>query len=368
MNKKVLINLQIDTMRIAQLVSLQESVPPKGKNGLEYMVYYLTEELVSRGHEVTLFATSDSVTSARLIEILPYPMSRGNLFGLTSTHYALTVITKAVEMAEEFDIIHSHLGSPAYYFPNLIDTPIVETVHSAHRDVACIKQEKHLQRYCVDRKSRFYKLHHTFVSRSQKECFAPASNSSVIHNGIKLADFTFQSEGEEYFAYLGYLTKEKGAHFAVQAARKAGVKLKLAGSYYGCEAYFDNEIRPYLKKGQIEYVGVLDPKERNEFLGNAKSLLFPIDWEEPFGLVMIEAMACGTPVIGLNRAAVSEVVKNGKTGFVVENIHEMEMAIKNVDLIKRADCRNHVEKNFSVEKMADSYEKIYQKTATNFRK
>jgi glycosyltransferase involved in cell wall biosynthesis len=115
-------------------------------------------------------------------------------------------------------------------------------------------------------------------------------------------------------------------------------------------------------------VGVLDPKERNEFLGNAKSLLFPIDWEEPFGLVMIEAMACGTPVIGLNRAAVSEVVKNGKTGFVVENIHEMEMAIKNVDLIKRADCRNHVEKNFSVEKMADSYEKIYQKTATNFRK
>ncbi|MFA6897367.1 MAG: glycosyltransferase family 4 protein [Patescibacteria group bacterium] len=348
-------------MRIAQLVSLQESVPPRGKNGLEYMVHYLTEELVSRGHEVTLFATADSVTSARLVDVLPYPMSRGNLFGLSSTHYALTVMAKAAEMACEFDIIHSHLGAPAYYFANLIDTPIIETVHSAHRDAACLKQEKPLQKYCADRKDRFYNIHHAFVSRSQKERFAPKKNFSVIHNGIDLQDFTFNSELGEYFAYLGYITEEKGPHLAIQAARQAGVKLKLAGNYYGCEKYFQKEIEPYLEKGRIEYVGVLDPQARNKFLGNAKALLFPIQWEEPFGLVMIEAMACGTPVIGFDRAAVAEVVKDGKTGFVTDNVQAMAQSIKDVGLLSRADCRRSVEKDFSVKKMADGYEKIYQK-------
>ena len=348
-------------MRIAQLVSLQESVPPRGKNGLEYMVHYLTEELVRRGHEVTLFATSDSVTSARLVEILPYPMSRGLLFDLTPTHYSLMVMAKAAEMSQEFDIIHSHIGAAASYFVNLLDTPIVETVHSASSQPFSYKEESFLKKYCADRRQRSSLIHHVYVSRSQKNSFDPKDNFSVVHNGINFEDFMFRPESGDYFAYLGYITENKGAHLAVQAAIKAGVKLKLGGSYYGCEKYFNEKIKPYLKKGQIEYVGVLDPQGRNEFLGRAKGLLFPIGWEEPFGMVMIEAMACGTPVIGLNRAAVPEVVKDAKTGFVADNLKQMQSAIKKIDSVRREDCRRHVEKSFSVEKMADNYERVYEK-------
>lgn len=348
-------------MRIAQLVSLQESVPPKGKNGLEYMVHYLTEELVRRGHEVTLFATGDSETRARLVEVLPYSMSHGNLFGLSSTHYSLSCMAKAAEMSEEFDIIHSHLGSAAYYFANLIKTPIIETVHSTHHDFSCQEKEKPVQKYLRDRNQRLRGVHRVFVSRSQKKDFAPRGNSSVVHNGIGFENFTFEPEGGDYFVYLGYVTREKGAHLAAEAALRSGAKLKIAGNYYGCEEYFKKEIKPRLRKGRIEYVGVLGPEARNHFLGHARGLLFPIDWEEPFGMVMIEAMACGTPVIGFDRAAVSEVVKDGKTGFVVDGVEGMCEAIKKVDVIKRADCRHLVEKNFSVEKMAGEYEKIYAK-------
>lgn len=355
-------------MKIAQLVSLQESVPPKGKNGLEYVVYYLTEELVRRGHEVTLFATSDSKTSARLVEILPYPMSKGCLFNLSPIQYSLLAAAKASEMAQEFDVIHSHLGSPAHYFSQIIKTPIVETIHSArHRD-RCENKVDSLDRYKSDITKRFYSVHHVYVSQSQKNNFAPAKNFSVVHNGIGLENFDFNPSAQDYFAYLGYITENKGAHLAVQAARKTGAKLKLAGSYYGCEQYFNNEIKPYLKKGQIEYAGTLDAKERNKFLGNAKALLFPVNWEEPFGMVMIEAMACGTPVIGFDQAAVPEVVKDGKTGFVVDGLKGMAAAMKKTDSIRRVACRKHVEKNFSVEKMADEYEKVYEKAIKNFKK
>ncbi|MDD3190625.1 MAG: glycosyltransferase family 4 protein [Candidatus Pacebacteria bacterium] len=348
-------------MRIAQLVSLQESVPPNGKNGLESMVYYLTEELVRRGHEVTLFATSDSKTSARLIEILPYPMSRGVLFGMSPTHYTLTVMAKAAEMSEEFDIIHSHLGAPSYYFSNLIKTPIVETIHSEMKKTLSDPNKQRYEKYREDRDRRFYKVHHVYVSGKQKENSKLTKNASVVHNGISLSEFEFNSKGGDYFAYLGYINENKGAHLAVEAAVKSGMKLKLAGGCYGCEKFFDEKIKPHLKSGQIEYVGVVNPEERSRFLGGAKGLLFPINWEEPFGLVMIEAMACGTPVIGLDRASVPEVVVEGKTGFVAEDVSGMLQAMERIDSISRDECRRYVENNFSVEKMAENYEKVYAK-------
>jgi len=348
-------------MRIAQLVSLQESVPPKGKNGLEYVVHYLTEELVRRGHEVTLFATGDSVTSARLVEVMPYPLSRGALFDFSSTHYALMATAKAAEMAGEFDIIHSHLGAPAYYFAELLETPIVETIHSAHTRLEAAENLEYLKPYLCDCRRREHKIHRVFVSRNQQRCFSKRPNSSVIHNGIGFEDFTFQSEKGDYFAYLGYLTPEKGAHLAIEAARRANVKLRLAGNYFGCEDYFKKKIKPHLRKGQIEYVGVLGPAERNVFLGNARALLFPIEWEEPFGLVMIEAMACGTPVIGFDRAAVGEVVKHGSTGVVVKDAAEMAGAIRQIEAIDPAACRRRAEKNFSASRMADKYERLYEK-------
>lgn len=357
-------------LRIAQVISLQESIPPKGKNGLEYMVYYLTEELVRRGHDVTLFATKDSKTSAKLIDVLPYSAAKKRLFGWNATNYSLVGMSKAVEMADEFDVIHTHIGSVAFYFAQLIKTPIIETIHSpVYKTVEKSRLNKKLvDRYTRDRLRRYKKAHHVFVSKSQKDNALIQNNSVVIHNGISLEKFKFKKTAQDYFLYLGYITPDKGAHLAVQAARRAKAKLKLAGSYKHCEEYFKKKIKPYLKKGEIEYVGVVNPIQRNKLLGGAKAILVPIQWEEPFGLIMTEAMACGTPVIGFNRAAVPEIVKNSETGFVVENVGEMVKAIRKIDLIDRAQCREHVEKYFTVEKMADDYEKVYEKAIKSFRK
>lgn len=350
-------------MRIAQVVSLQESVPPKGKNGLEFVVHYLTEELVKRGHQVTLFATKDSKTSARLIDILPFPAARRGLFGWGGMDYSLNAMVKVAEMADEFDVIHTHLGAVAFYFADLIRTPIVETIHSPIHKVSRkhLLNKKLLNKYRRDTMRRYKKARHIFVSKNQLNSSALKINNEVIHNGIDLKDFSFRKKSEDYFVYLGYLTKNKGAHIAAQAARWAKVNLKMAGSYKGCERYFEEKVQPYFKKGKIEYVGVVSPAKRNKLLGGAKAILVPAQWEEPFGLTMIEAMACGTPVIGFNKAAIPEIVVDGKTGFVVEDIRRMVSAIKKIDQINRIDCRQRVEKNFSVEKMVDEYEKVYRK-------
>lgn len=357
-------------LRIAQVVSLQESVPPKGKNGLEFMVYYLTEELVGRGHDVTLFATSDSKTSARLVSVVRYPAMKKWIFGWNSIDYSMASMIKAVETADQFDVIHTHIGHTAYYFANLIKTPVIETIHSPVHKAPKINMRGRIvdDVYFKDRMRRYQKIHHVFVSKNQKSNSLSTKSSSVIHNGIDLKNFIFRDNPKDYFAYLGYITPNKGAHLAVRSARKAGAKLKLAGSFKGCEEYFKEKIRPYLKKGHIEYVGVVNPRERNRLLGGAKALLVPVEWEEPFGLVMIEAMACGTPVIGFNRAAVPEIVKDGKIGFVVEDTEDMARAIKKIDDIKRADCRKHVEKHFTVQRMADEYEKVYEKAIGSYKR
>ncbi len=357
-------------LRIAQVVSLQESIPPKGKNGLEYMVYYLTEELMRRGHEVTLFSTKDSKTSARLIDVLPYSAAKKRLFGWNATNYSLASMSKAAEMADEFDVIHTHIGSAAFYFAQLIKTPIIETIHSPIYIIAKKDKlsKKLTDRYTKDRLRRYKKAHHVFVSKSQRNNALIKNNSVVIHNGIDLEKFKFKKTAQDYFLYLGYITPDKGAHIAVQVARRAKVKLKLAGSYKHCDEYFKKKIKPYLKKGEIEYVGVVNPIKRNQLLGGAKAILVPIQWEEPFGLIMTEALACGTPVIGLNRAAVPEIVKDGKTGFVVEDVQEMVRAIKKIDEIDRIECRERAEKYFTVAKMVDEYEKVYEKAIRKFGK
>jgi glycosyltransferase involved in cell wall biosynthesis len=199
-------------MKIAQVVSLQESVPPKGKNGLEFVVHYLTEELVRRGHQVTLFATKDSKTSARLIDVLPFPAAKRGLFGWGGMDYSLTAMAKAAEMADEFDVIHTHIGSSAFYFADLIKTPIVETVHSPIHKVPrknLLKKEL-FNKYCKDTIRRYRRARHIFVSKNQMNSSALKINSKVIHNGIALEDFNFQKKPGDYFVYLGYITQNKG--------------------------------------------------------------------------------------------------------------------------------------------------------------
>lgn len=346
-------------MKIAQIVSLKESVPPKDKNGLEFMVSYLTEELVKRGHTVTLFAPGNSQTSAKLQSIVPLGTSncldkefvnmdiyrRWNIFSCCLQH-------------KNFDIIHSHSHDLAFYFGAFFNTPIVTTFHHPSpnfwekydKEPQFFKGVKEIFTFLQNQKR-------VFVSKDQQQKSTFVENSYVAHNGIPIQEFPFNDKPQDYFLFLGFLNYEKGAHTAIQVAKKANIKLKLAGN--GLPEFLTKEVYPYLN-GNIKYLGPVTGIDKLNLIKNAKGTLQPIEWDEPFGMVTIESLACGTPVIGFNRGAFPEIIKDGKTGFIVKNEEEMIEAIKKIDTIDRRECRQLAEKNFTVEKMVDQYEKIYE--------
>ncbi len=347
-------------MRIAQIVSLQESVPPKDKNGLEFMVSYLTEELVKRGHEVTLFAPANSITSAKLKSII----SIGTLHCLDKGFINLHLYSQwnaflCCKQHKDFDIIHSHSGDSPFYYGAFFNTPVITTIH--HQSSQLWKKYKNNPQFFKEIKPIFsflQKQKRIFVSKDQQQKSNFAKNSFVIHNGIAIQNFNFNDTPQDYFLFLGFLNYEKGAHTAIKVARQANIKLKLAGN--SSSVFLEKEVYPYLN-GNIEYLGPVTGINKINLIKNAKGTLQPIEWDEPFGLVTIESLACGTPVIGFNRGAFPEIVKDGKTGFIVKDEQEMIEAIGKIDQIDRAECRRQAEENFTVEKMTDQYEEIYKK-------
>ncbi|MCK5085412.1 glycosyltransferase family 4 protein, partial [Candidatus Parcubacteria bacterium] len=204
------------------------------------------------------------------------------------------------------------------------------------------------------------KANYVSISNNQRKGMPDLNYAATVYNGLDIEKFKFQKKHKNYLAFLGRFSSEKGVDTAVKVAAKSGEKIKIAGNIWG-NGFYNEKVKPYLKKGEIENVGLLREDQLSDFLGGAKALLFPIRWEEPFGLVMIEAMACGVPVIAFNRGSAPEVIKHGKTGFIVENEEEMIEAIKNIDKIDREDCRKHIEGNFTVGKMVDGYEDVYGK-------
>lgn len=358
-------------MKIAQVTSLIESVPPLHNNGLEFLVHFLNEGLVQKGHEVSLFATGDSETQAELIEVWPMAVSRDphvqkaefpwSWFGKWSHQAAYT-------RSSEFDVIHTHDLQGMFWAT--LRCPLVVTAHSPAKIFE--ESERRFPRHYED----YFKLTENFiregyvifVSDSQRGLFPAGRSHYVVHNGIPVDDFAFGSHPEDYFAFLGYITENKGPHLAIQAALKAGVKLKVAGNAFCSDAFFKQEIEPYIDGRQIKFVGPLDYDEKIEFLQQAKGVFIPIQWEEPFGLVMIEAMACGTPVIALNRASVPEIVIDGETGFICESVDEMARAAGSIDKINRQACRNHTVEKFSVEVMVRNYERVYEQIVEDFRR
>lgn len=352
-------------MRIAMLTSLYESVPPLTKNGLEMMVSYLTEELVERGHQVSLFATADSKTKARLISVYPYAVSRDPKALWPAWVYELWNTAKCLEMSQEFDLIHSHNGNVIAQFLDLIKKPIVRTVHSPVRKNLGTHYKKPYYPYMKSGLKKITKIYRVCISYYQKKQ-SKMPRTFVVHNGLPLAQFEFNNHPKDYFAYLGYLTYEKGAHLAIEVAKKTKSNLKIAGNFDPDSPYFKTAVKPYLGK-KIQYLGPLRFKEKIQLLKNAQALLFPIQWNEPFGLVMIEALACGTPVIAFKRGAVPEIVKHGRTGFVVQNLKQMTSTLKKIKTIDRKRCRKYVEKYFSVERMTDQYERIYQYALSHFK-
>ena len=339
-------------MRIAQVAPLIESVPPKHYGGTERIVSYLTEELVRCGHEVTLFASGDSVTRARLIAPVRRAL-RKNERCKDPVARELILIDHVVEHASEFDIIHFHTGYPHFAICRYLPVPHVTTLHG-RLDIPDF----------VAVHERFQDVPLISISNAQRAPIISANWQATIYHGLPEDLFRFYPERGDYLAFLGRISPEKGADRAIEIAKRVGMPLKIAAKVDRADRrYFKRVIEPLLNNPGVEWVGEITDHQKNEFLGNAFALLFPIDWPEPFGLVMIEAMACGTPVIAYDKGSVPEVMEEGVTGFIVREIEEAVEAVGRVRDLSRAACREVFEKRFTVGRMANDYGNVYERMA-----
>ena len=333
-------------MRIAQIASLIESVPPKKYGGIERFVHYLTEELIQRGHDVTLFATADSKTKGKLVSIAPKPLREMHV--ADTAVFALLNVAKVYNNSGNFDIIHNQLdyyGLPSASFSKI---PTVTTMHGAIN-----LENKNI--YNEYREQNFVS-----ISYSQRKRGEELNWRANIYHGITTKDLPFSNNPKDYLLYVGRISLEKGTHTAMDVATALGKKLIIAAKLDKSDVdYFNQYVAPRLYNKSIKWIGEVDDKERNELMSKAICLLHPITWPEPFGLTMIEAMACGCPVIAFREGSVPEIVEDKKTGFIVEKEKEMIQAVDKIQSISRQDCRNHVEKNFNLKKMVDAYEKLY---------
>jgi glycosyltransferase involved in cell wall biosynthesis len=346
-------------MRIAQVAPLFESVPPQLYGGTERIVSYVTDELVRRGHDVTLFASGDSRTTARLVPVV----ERATRFD-TATHDLLGAefireLGLVFSRAGDFDVIHCHVDYLAFPFHDLTPTPTVHTIHG-RLDLP----------HLVPVYKQFRTVPLVSISDAQR---APLDMLGVrwagtVYHGLPVERYAFAAEDRGYLAFLGRLAPEKQPELAIEIARRVGLPLKIAAKVDAVDQeYFDRVVAPLLDDPLVEFLGEIDDDQKSEFLGGAKALLFPIDWPEPFGLVMIEALACGTPVVARPCGSVAEVIDHGRTGFLASTLVDMAEAVKRIDEIDRAECRREAEQRFSVGRMAQDYESIYGRLASRRR-
>ncbi|MBD2327917.1 glycosyltransferase family 4 protein [Alkalinema sp. FACHB-956] len=337
-------------MRIAQIAPLWERVPPPGYGGIELVVGLLTDELVRRGHEVTLFASGDSVTLAKLDSVHPRAL-RLDPDVREAGIYEMLQLSQVYGRAREFDVIHSHMGCAALPYAGLVKTPTVHTLHG----IFTPDNEK-LFTYAKDQP-------YVSISNTQREPRLGLNCVATVYNGIDVDSHRFYAKPDEepYLAFLGRISPEKGTHLAIQIAKAAGWKLKLAGKVDVVDVqYFEQDVKPLIDGKQIEYLGEADHVMKNELMGNAVATLFPITWREPFGLVMVESMAAGTPVIAFRLGSTPEVIAHGTSGFLCDTLEDCVAAIPKAAELDRAGCRNHVIQHFSVQCMTDRYEAVYQ--------
>ncbi|ESY95858.1 glycosyltransferase family 4 protein [Mesorhizobium sp. LNHC209A00] len=342
-------------MKIAHVAPLYESVPPRLYGGTERIISYLTEALVDLGHEVTLFASGDTKSSAKLVpcreralRLDPRPLKSE-----IAAH--LSMLDEVRKRADDFDVVHFHL-SHFLHFPFFRDMP-QRTVTTPHGrlDYADLAQ-------AYDRFPRFPMIS---ISRSQRARFASANWLATIHHGLPLdlyeADFEAGSDGT-YLAFLGRMSRDKRPDRAIEIARRTGLKLKLAAKVGdGDRAYFEEVVQPLIDGDRVEYVGEIGEDQKARFLGNAAALLFPIDWPEPFGLAVIEAMACGTPVMAWSCGAMPEIIDHGVTGFVVETIEDAVASMPVLLQLDRRRIRTAFERRFSANRMARDYVEAYSR-------
>jgi glycosyltransferase involved in cell wall biosynthesis len=334
--------------RIAQVAPLHESVPPRLYGGTERVVSYLTETLVAMGHDVTLFASGDSVTSARLV---PTGAQALRLDPRNPDPIAMHLLQleRVFQEADRFDVIHFHCDFLHYPLTRRTGIPSLTTLHG-RLDVPGLD----------DLYREFADIPLASISDAQRKPLPWVNWRATVHHGLPLSFATLHPEPGEYLAVLGRVSPEKGVDRAIEIARRSGLPLRIAAKVDPVdEEYFESVIRPRLTEPGIEYLGEIGEGDKAEFLGRAYALLFPIDWPEPFGLVMIEAMACGTPVIAFDRGSVPEVLENGKTGYIVSSVDEAASAVSRISALSRATCRAAFEERFSAERMARDYLDVY---------
>ncbi len=334
-------------MRIAQIAPLWIPVPPYTYGGTELIVSWLTEELVKRGHQVTLFATGDSKTSARLVPIWPKSLWRANL---SIPHAAFSLMyEKLFEMQDEFDIIHDHCEFYTAPYSKFIKPPIVSTIHHP------------LYEEIIQLFKKFPKINYVAVSKNQRKSAPGINFIKTIYHGLPLQNYPFNKNPKDYLLWLSKITPQKGPIEAIEVAKKTGQKLIISGNILKeYRDYFEYRVQPLIDGEQIQFVGAVNFEKKVELFKNAKAFLYPIRRPEPFGLVVIESMATGTPVIAHKEGAMSELIKNNKTGFLVSDQEEMARAVKKVNQISRFACRSLVAKKFTLEKMVNKYEALYR--------
>jgi glycosyltransferase involved in cell wall biosynthesis len=342
-------------MRIAQIAPIAERVPPKKYGGTERVIYALTEELVKMGHDVTLFASGDSLTSAKLVSVTPVSLREAktkDIYGFNMP--AMMNVGLAYSMQKQFDIIHDHNPHMDLPTANIAQTPVVMTWHGPY--------DNQTSQYF----NMFSNVNLVSISKSQAAPAVGLNFAGNVYNGLHMDHYPFSAKAQDYLLYVGRIDSEKGTHLAIDAAVKAGRKLILAAKLDDMvphiKSYYDRYVKPRLKKysSQVKWIGEVNESERNELMKNAQALLHPVTWPEPFGLTMIESMSCGCPVIAFNIGSIPEVVENGKTGFVVNNLNEMVSAIGKLDQIDRLYCRQYSLSNFSATRMAQGYENVYK--------
>jgi glycosyltransferase involved in cell wall biosynthesis len=343
----------VPSLRIAMLAPPWIPVPAPAYGGIEEVIRLLCDGLTAHGHRVTLFAPPGSASRAEVVHVLEEPKpDEIQKAQHESDHVACVFeqIDAAERRGEPFDVIHDHTGHTALAMADRVSTPLVHTLHGPFDENA----------------TRFYARHGTkarivAISHAQLDAAPPEMGGGrVVHNPIQTSEWPFQAEKGDSVLWIGRMSPDKGPHRAIEAAREAGVRLVLAGPVQpGQEEFFAQEVEPHLDADGVEYVGEADSSRKRELYLDAKALLMPIRWPEPFGLVMVEALACGTPVVAFPEGSVPEIVEDGRTGFVVDDVKTMARAIARLGEIDPAACRRSCEERFGVETVVGGYEAVY---------
>src|SRR6202167_1616202 len=342
-------------MHIAQVAPLTEAVPPKLYGGTERVVSWLTEELIALGHDVTLFASGDSVTSAKLEAMWPRALRLdGSVRDPNALH--MMMLEKVYERAADFDVLHCHLDYYPFSLFSRQPTPFVTTLHGR------LDLPEYQPVFDM-----FSSIPVVSISNAQRRPLPQANWVRTVHHGLPAQLLVPKPVKPSYFAFLGRIAPEKGIDRAIRIAQRCGVPLKVAAKVDKTDQdYFHEQIEPMIKSGNVEYIGEINDSDKSEFLSGAIAFLVPIDWPEPFGLVMIEAMACGTPVIAFNRGSVPEIIEDGLTGYIVEDINGAIGAVDRLDQLSREKIRRRFEQRFTARRMALDYLSVYRTLSEKF--